>query len=452
MPLIRDLLAKEARSLRRLPSLTGTGSAASVTVTPEQSLQVATVYAAVRILSESVASLPVGMFKKNAGYRTRLEDHRLAEMILEAPNDTIDSGEYWRTVMGWMLLRGNGYVYVDHNNAGTPQKLYPIAPTSVTTKRDSNGQLLYTLRPDEDSEYVPVKQGYTTRPGEILHYRGFGLGVEGLSPIGMARQQIGTSYAATSYIGGFFARDASPGGIVSVEGALTDKQYDRLTQQWTSLHEGFDKSHRLAVMEGGAKWEKTTLSPADAQFMEVYKLTRQEIASIYGVPPHMVGDLERATFSNIEQQSLDFVIHSLTPWLVRLEKVTKRLFDPKDDKGVYLKFNVNGLLRGDSVARHATYAQGRQWGYLSANDVRRSEDQDPIEGGDVYLTPLNMSTGTDPSGLQEARAIAEIIQKIYLGVGKVISEEEARQILNSGGLGLDLSTSVTDPVQEAGPA
>lgn len=402
MPIIRDLLARHERSLRRLPLLTGTHTASSVVVTPERALQVGSVYACVRILSEAVASLPTALYNRTPGYRTRVETHPLARLLLEYPNPDIDAGEFWRTVMGWQLIRGNGHVYIEHNQAGKPIGLWPIAPTSVEIRRTPSGQVTHRLTPDTNAEYVPVKPGYDALPGEMLHFRAFGLGIEGLSPIGMARQQIGTSFAASSYIGGFFARDASPGGVVSVPGNLTEEQYVRLAEQWKSMHEGFDNSHRLAVMEGGAKWEKTTLSPDDAKFIDVYKLTRTEIAAIYGVPPHMIGDLDRATFSNIEQQSLEFVMHSLRPWLVRLERVTKRLFDGTD---TYLKFNVDGLLRGDTAARYNAYTQGRQWGWLSGNDIRRSEDMDPVKGLDEYLTPLNMvPVGTSPVQREQRQA------------------------------------------------
>lgn len=392
MPIFRDRKPLGLRSRKSLPPLGGSSTASSVSVSPERSLQVATVYAAVRLLSESVSTLPVGIYSKSKGYRVRQEQHQLANLLLEEPNHQIDSTEYWRTMMGWQLLRGNGYAYVERNGAGAPIALWPIAPTSVDVKQSDTGRLIYELNPDEDAEYVPVEQGYKAQKDEMLHYRAFGLGLQGLSPIGMARQQIGTSFAATSYIGGFFARDASPGGMVTVPGELSDKSFERMKQQWNSLHEGFDKSHRLAILEGGASWEKTTLSPADAQFLEVYKMTRQDIAAIYGVPPHKIGDLERATFSNIEQQSLEYVTDSLLPWLVRMERVTKRLFGDRD---TYIKFNTDGLLRGDTKTRHESYRNGRQWGYYSANDIRRFEDLDPIDDpwADKYLTPLNMSAG-----------------------------------------------------------
>lgn len=401
MPIFRDRKPAQARGAKSLPPLGGTGTASSVSVSPERSLQVATVYSAVRLLSESVSTLPVGIFQRKGDYRAKASDHKLADLLLEEPNHQIDSTEFWRTMMGWQLLRGNGYAYVERNAAGRPIALWPIAPTSVDVKQSDTGRLIYELNPDEDAEYVPVKRGHKAQKHEMLHYRAFGLGVKGLSPIGMARQQIGTSFAATSYIGGFFARDASPGGMVTVPGELSDKSFERMKQQWNSLHEGFDKSHRLAILEGGAAWEKTTLSPADAQFLEVYKMTRQDIAAIFGVPPHKIGDLERATFSNIEQQSLEYVTDSLLPWLVRMERVTKRLFESKD---TYLKFNTDGLLRGDTKTRHESYRNGRQWGYLSANDVRRMEDMDPIEdpSADKYLTPLNMVAADEKPDANDA--------------------------------------------------
>ncbi|MFC3238193.1 phage portal protein, partial [Streptomyces nitrosporeus] len=252
------------------------------------------------------------------------------------------------------------------------------------------GELVYQVTVDDD-DWAPVREeGGLVRAENLLHFRSFGVGgTEGLSPIGMARQSIGTGWAATSYIGSFFQRDASPGGTISVPGKLTDEQFDRLLRQWNDTHEGFDNSHRIGVMEGGAKWEKTTLSPADSQFLEVYKLTRAEIAGIYGVPPHMIGDVERSTSwgSGIEQQSLGYVIYSLMPWLTRLERTAQRLLG---DPSFYLRFNPDALLRGDTPARFTAYAQAKQWGWMSTNEIRAKENEAPVEGGDELLVPLNM--------------------------------------------------------------
>lgn len=413
MPLVRKYLGlpQSKRSRSSLPWLGGTSTAADVNVTPERALQVATVYSSVRLLSESVASLPVTVHRRRDNRNEFVSDaDPVVALIVDQPNPDIDAGELWRTVMGWMLLRGNAYVWVERNGAGTPIGLWPIAPTSVAVKRSPLGRLVYAITLSND-EYIPGFTPGTTsnKPADdVLHYRAFGLGMEGLSPIGMARQQIGISFATTQYIGGFFARDASPGGVVSVAGELTDQQYERLTEQWKGLHEGFRNSHRLAVMEGGAKWEKTNLSPGDAQFLDVYKLTRSEIAAIFGVPPHKIGDLEHATFSNIEHQSIEFVTDSLVPWITRLERVTRQLFT---DKSMRVKWNVNGLLRGDTAARYAGYAIGRQWGFLSGNDIRKLEDQEPVDGLDEYLVPLNMLPAGQTPVQRTARARARLAQR-----------------------------------------
>lgn len=392
MPLLRNAFGKpEQRSLRRLPALTGTSTASSVSVTPERSLQIGAVYSCVRLLSEAVAGLPVGMFERKPDSRVPVPSHPLLGLVRDHPNSDIDAAELWRTVVGWMLLRGNAYVYVERNNGGSPVGLWPVSPQAVEVKRTESGRLVYKVRLDM-TEYAPItERNGNVQAENMLHYRAFGLGTEGLSPVGLARQSVGIAFAAQSYVGGFFARDASPGGVVSVPGSLTDEQYERLERQWKSLHEGFDKAHKLAVMEGGSKWEATTLSPSDAQFIETQKFSRGEIASIFGVPPHMIGDTEKSTSwgSGIAEQGIGFVTYSLRPWLNRLERVTGRLLQ-REARDLRLRWNVDGLMEGDTKARYDAYAVGKQWGWLSTNDIRRREDEEPIENGDAYLQPLNM--------------------------------------------------------------
>ncbi|GGV86744.1 hypothetical protein GCM10010294_67750 [Streptomyces griseoloalbus] len=402
MPMIRRLLGgRTERSRKSMPRLDGRSTSAGVSVTPERALQVAAVFSSVRLLAETGSMLPTGVFQKSGQTRLPAMEHPLAPLLTYQANPHLAAGEFWAQVLGWMLVRGNGGVYIERNNGGRPVGLWPVAWTSVEQRRiKDTGELVWKITLDDD-EWAPIREpDGLVRSENFLHFRSFGVGgAEGLSPIGMARQSVGTGYAANAYIGSFFARDASPGGIVSVPGTLKDAQYERLTRQWKDLHEGFDKAHQLAVMEAGAKWEKTTLSPADAQFLEVYKLTRAEIAGIFGVPPHMIGDVERSTSwgSGIEQQSLGYVIYSLLPWLTRLERTTNRLFG---DPSVYLKFNPEGLLRGDTAQRYTGYTQARQWGWMSVNEIRAKEELAPIEGGDDYLQPLNMV----PSGSAEPPA------------------------------------------------
>jgi len=393
MPLLRNLLTgRTQRSRTSMPRLEGRATSAGVSVSPDRALQVAAVFSSVRLLAETGSMLPTGVYQRSGNTRLPAMEHPLAPLLTYQANPHLPAGEFWAQVLGWMLTRGNAAAYIERNNGGRPVGLWPVAWPNVETRRvKDTGELVYQVTVDDD-EWAPIREeGGLVRAENLLHFRSFGVGgTEGLSPIGMARQSIGTGWAATSYIGSFFQRDASPGGTISVPGTLKDEQFERLLRQWNDMHEGFDNSHRIGVMEGGAKWEKTTLSPADAQFLEVYKMTRAEIAGIFGVPPHMIGDVERSTSwgSGIEQQSLGYVIYSLMPWLTRMERTAQRLLG---DPSLYLKFNPDALLRGDTTQRYAAYAQARQWGWMSVNDIRTKEDEPPIEGGDEYVVPLNMS-------------------------------------------------------------
>ncbi|MEV7268413.1 phage portal protein [Micromonospora aurantiaca] len=414
MPLLRHL-APEQRRRRTMPALRGSGTTAGVTVTPEKALQMPAVYSCVRLLAETASMLPVDAFERRGIDRVPLTSDPAVRLVMYEPNPDMDAKEMWRTTVAYQGLRGNGLTYVQRARSGDPIGLWPIPPSAVQVRRADNGRLVYEVAEDDGDWYAPIaEKGRLVLAENMLHYRLFGLGATGLSPVGLVRQQIGTSYAAQAYIGEFFDRDASPGGVLSVAGTLTDDQYKRLDEQWNDLHEGFDRAHRLAILEGGARWEKISLSPADAQFMEIYRLGRTEIAGVYGVPPHMIGDVDKSTSwgSGIEQQSLGYVLYSLTPYLVRMESVTRRLFG--SDFAKYWRWNINALVRGDLQTRYAAYAQGRQWGWLSANDVKRREDEDPIDGGDTYLTPVNMlpSGGAQPpnnrSGGRRRRAVPVI--------------------------------------------
>lgn len=390
---------EQRASHKRLPRLGGRDTAAEVFVDPERALQIATVYRCVSLISETIASFPVGLFQRQGDARVDRSDHPLHDLIAYEPNKVIDAGEFWRTIMGWKLLRGNAYAYIERNTGGLPIGLWPLSPNVTDPLRQTDGQLAYRFSHDQNAEYAPIDPGTIVSAENVLHFRAFGLGMEGLSPIGMARQQVGTSYAAMAYVGGFFARDATPGSVVTVPGELTDTQYERLVAQQREMHEGFDRSHRQALLENGATIDTTSLSPVDAAFLDTYRLTKEDIATcIFGVPPDKVGLLDKATYNNMEQLGLDFVIYCLSAWLGRLERVTKRrLLIGEPD--LYLKWNVKGLLRGDISARYSSYVQGRQWGWLSINDIKRMEDENPLEikGADDYLQPLNMvPIGTNP--------------------------------------------------------
>lgn len=393
MPILRELFSgSEPVKRGRLPRLGGSSTAAGVAVDAERALQVSAVYGCVRLISEAIAQLPVHVYRRTSAGREPVEDHPLLPLLVDRPNRDADAGEFFRSMVGWMLLRGNGIAYREIGGDGRTKGIWPIAPTSVMPARAHNGKLLYEVTLNA-AEYVP---GFT--PGvkrvvnqdRILHFRAFGMGAWGLSPIGLARTKVATSFAAEEYGAGFFARGALPGGVLSTDGDLTDEQFERLNQQWNESHGGFGKSHKPAVLEGGVSWENVGLPPAEAQFLETQKYTSATIAGhVYFVPPHLIGDVERSTSwgSGIAEQGVAFVRYSLMPWIVRLERVLNQLFSEPD---LYVKFNTAALERGDIKTRYDAYAIGKQWGWLNTNDIRRKEDERPVEGGDVYLQPLNM--------------------------------------------------------------
>lgn len=410
MPVLRSLLARainatDAPFNKILDDVDNT--TVGRRVTPESSLRVATVYAAVRLIAESVSSLPASLILRQAGRRT-VQEGPLADLLTVQPNPEQDAPELWRAVIGWMLLEGNAYVYVERDRNGVPVSLWPIPATNVEVGRTSSKRPYYDIKlvPLYDEVPLPVPTQARVGPESVLHYRAFGVGTYGLSPIRQVREAVGTSLAAQEYMARFYKNDASPGGVVQVPGNLTDVQYDRLEKAWKAGHQGVSRAHLMAILEGGATWEKTGLDPGDAAFIETQKWESTEIARVFGVPPHMIGDVERSTSwgTGIAEQGIGFVTYTLTPWITRLEWVARRGLLRELDPRLRLKWRVEGLQRGDAKARYDAYAVGRQWGWLSTNDVRTLEDMDPVQGGDVYLQPLNMVTAGEEVAAEPERS------------------------------------------------
>ena len=296
--------------------------------------------------------------------------------------------------MTHLLLWGNAYAQIIRNGKGEVVALYPLMPNRMTVDRDDNGQLYYEYQTSSD-EPKDISKKTTVRlmPHDVLHIPGLGFdGLVGYSPIAMAKNAIGMSIACEEYGAKFFANGATPGGILEHPGTVKDPQ--RVRDSWNSAFGGSSNSNKVAVLEEGMKYTPISISPNEAQFLETRKFQIDEIARIFRVPPHMVGDLEKSSFSNIEQQSLEFVKYTLEPWLVRWEQSINRSLLTADEKNTYFaKFNVDGLLRGDYASRMTGYATARQNGWMSANDIRELENLDRIpeeQGGDLYLVNGNM--------------------------------------------------------------
>ncbi|MCC8044194.1 MAG: phage portal protein [Clostridiales bacterium] len=372
-------------------------SSADKLVSERSSLQVAAVYACVRVLAEAVAQLPLHLYEyKDAGNKEKALDHPLYSILHDEPNPEMTSFIFRETMMTHLLLWGNAYAQIIRNGRGEVVALYPLMANRMKVDRDSDGRLYYeyTLSYDE----APQVKKAILKPSEVLHIPGLGFdGLVGYSPIAVAKNAIGLSIATEEYGAKFFANGATPGGILEYPGVVKDP--DAVREAWSKGFGGSGNSNKVAVLEEGMKYTPISINPDEAQFLDTRKFQISEIARIFRVPPHLIGDLEHSTFSNIEQQSLEFVTYSLQPWLVRWEQgINRALLTSEEKKTYFVKFNVDGLLRGDYASRMSGYATARQNGWMSANDIRELENLDRIpaeDGGDLYLINGNMTKLVD---------------------------------------------------------
>ena len=358
-------------------------------------MQTTAVYSCVRILSEAIASLPLNIYRYTAVGKERVYDHPLYHILHDEPNPEMTSFVFRETLMSHLLIWGNAYAQIIRDGAGRVVALYPLLPDKMQVYRDDSGELyyLYTKNSDENPNLRQYGQVRLSRY-DVLHIPGLGFdGLVGYSPIAMAKNAVGISLACEEYGASFFANGANPSGVLEHPGILKDPA--KVRDSWNEVYRGSGNAHKIAVLEEGMKYTPISISPEEAQFLETRKFQIDEIARLYRIPPHMVGDLEKSSFSNIEQQSLEFVKYTLDPWVIRWEQSLMRsLLTPTEKQQYFIKLNVDGLLRGDYQSRMSGYATGRQNGWLSANDIRELEDLNPIpseEGGDLYLINGNMT-------------------------------------------------------------
>jgi HK97 family phage portal protein len=294
------------------------------------------------------------------------------------------------TLMSHLLLWGNAYAQIIRDGRGRVLGLYPLLPSKMLVNRTDQGILYYQYEKDGRIYFLPDT--------DVLHIPGLGFdGLVGYSPIAMAKNAIGMAIATEEYGAKFFANGASPGGVLEHPGVVKDP--GKIRESWNAVYQGSGNAHRVAVLEEGMKFQPIGIPPEQAQFLETRKYQLNEIARIFRIPPHMIGDLEKSSFSNIEQQSLEFVMYTLDPWVIRWEQaISRALFSDSEKRQYFVKFNVDGLLRGDYQSRMNGYAVGRQNGWLSANDIRELENLNRIPpelGGDMYLINGNMTKLAD---------------------------------------------------------
>ncbi|WP_414733878.1 phage portal protein [Acetobacterium carbinolicum] len=373
------------------------GTTAGKTVNERTAMQTTAVYSCVRILAETIASLPLHTYQYTDNGKEKAEAHTLYQLLQHEPNPEMTSFVFRETLMSHLLLWGNAYAQIIRNGRGQVLALYPLMPDKMTVDRASNGELFYKYQSDK-GEVVMRKE-------MVLHIPGLGFdGLIGYSPIAMAKNAIGMAIATEEYGSKFFSNGANPGGVLEHPGVVKDPK--RVRESWNAVYQGSSNAHRIAVLEEGMRFTSIGIPPEQAQFLETRKFQINEIARIFRIPPHMIGDLEKSSFSNIEQQSLEFVKYTLDPWVIRWEQsMQKALLSDSEKSQYFIRFSVDGLLRGDYASRMAGYATGRQNGWLSTNDIRELENLNRIPevlGGDLYLINGAMTK------LEDAGAFANI--------------------------------------------
>ncbi len=360
----------------------GSGKAVNATT----AIQLSTVYACVRVISETVASLPLGVYEATDEGNRKATEHPLYKLLHDEPNSEMTSFVLREVMLGHLLLWGNSYCQIIRTGRNKVTGLYPLLPDKMTVDRDKSGILTYTYS-------TASGQTVVLSPEEVLHIPGLGFdGVMGYSPIALEKNAIGLGIAAEEYGSKFFSNGARPSGILTHPNTV--KNPKALRESWNAAYGGSSNANRVAILEEGMRFEPIAIPNNEAQFLETRKFQVDEICRIFRVPPHLVGNLEHATFSNIEHMSIDFAVHTIRPWLVRIEQSMNRaLFSEQEKERFYVQFNIDGLMRGDYKSRMEGYAIGINNGFMCPNDIRSLENMNPIpaeEGGNAFLVNGNM--------------------------------------------------------------
>ena len=354
-------------------------------VSPDSALRLAAVYACVRILAETMASLPLVVYQRRAdGGKDKVTDHWLYRLMAKRPNRFQNPFEWREMLQGHMALRGNAYNQIITNPRGEIIELMPIHPDRVKIELLPSGEYRYRVTDRSGTEVILPR-------GEVWHLRGLSSdGLMGMSPIELARENLGMALAAQDYGARFFANDAKPtGGWIEFPGSFKDSEAKKVFRESYQQAQSGANRGKVLVLENGMKFHEVGVTNKDAQFLELRKFQITDIARLFRVPPHMIADLERATFSNIEQQSLEFVMHTMTPWAERWEaSIESELLLEGDD--IEIEFDFANLMRGDAASRSSYYQSGIQNGWLTRNEARIAENLNPIDGLDQPLRPLNM--------------------------------------------------------------
>lgn len=435
-------------------------NASGVQVTEQTSLGMPAVWSAVNLIAGTCASLPLHPYRKGDRTRTVLVSGQSAD-LLDNPHPDLVPYDFWEIVHAHRLLWGNAYILKLRDALGRIVELWPIHPSRVKVGRvgaggdpDLMGKKVYAVDGGED-------RGGLTYVGDaqILHLPAFGYdGISGVSPIRIASQGIGLALAAEEYGAKLFGSGSLASGILQSDQRLKPEQAEQLAARWKRKQAGMAGAHDVVILDAGTKFQQLTIPPEDAQFLQSRQFQVREVARMFGVPTHLLMDVEGSTSwgTGIAEQTLGFVIFTLRRWLIRTEQAVTRMLRPDT---VYAKFSLEGLLRGAPKERAEFYTKMWQIGAFSTNDILELEDRAPVEGGDVRYRPLNYGIlgQTEPAKgggapdkgspeAQQAKAIAEIAQKIYLAVdgNKILTVEESRTLLNAAGAAIPSESPFPD--------
>lgn len=403
------------------------GAMSNTVATPDTALRVSAVWACCRVLCNAVASIPLVLYERLPdGGKRRASDHPLYGLLHDRPNEWQSSYEFREMMQLHLLLRGNAYAVIVPDMQGNVAQLLPLHPDRVQVDRISNGRLRYTVR-RQNGEHVVYAQD------EIFHIRGLSSdGMVGLSPIDAMRNAVSAALATDRHAERVFTQAARPAGVLEIPASMQDKAMENVRRSWQETYGGAENAGKVAILREGMKFNAIGMTAEDSQFIETRQYQVTDIARIMGVPPHLIGDLSRATFSNVEQQSLDFILHSARPWYVRWE--SRIGLDLLAEEDVFAEFLIDAYLRGDTASRYAAHATAINNGWMSRNEVRVIENLNPVDGLDGYLVPLNMATAEEAAQLAVGDIEDEPLNPPTPAQGEaseppVVSDEKAAAVL-----------------------
>jgi HK97 family phage portal protein len=364
----------------------GSPSVSGVAVTENRVMGLSAHFACVRLIATTLASLPVHIYERTADGKKRRNDHPAARLLREQPNTDMSAFSFFEAMQAQISNRGKAFAELVFDRKGNVAEIWPILPGVCQPQRKNK---------DSPIEYLFPNSGVTLPSWKILHIPGLGFdGINSLSPIQLFRQTFGFGMAVEEFGARFFGQGTNLGGFFEHPNKLSPDAHERLKTSMAAEYQGLQKSHKVIILEEGMKFEKLGMPLEDAQFIESRKFTATEIARIHGVPPHLIGDLEKATFSNIEEQGIEAVVYLFRPWVVRWEQsLNAKLFTEEERTRLYVKFELDGLLRGNVETRYKAYSIGLQNGFMNADEVREKEDMNPLPNGQgkVYRFPLNLA-------------------------------------------------------------